>query len=63
MTKELDKMDKEEVGRVPSRVIIGRCGPVVTRGYTEIHGLRFYDDQVVVGRHGEYVIDRGGFKL
>jgi len=45
--------------RVPSTVVIGPHGPMVTRGYTEIAGIRFYDDRLVVGRHGEYVIERG----
>ncbi len=43
--------------RVTSTVIIGRHGlPVLTEGYTEIGGMRFYDSRLTVGRHGEYVI-------
>lgn len=44
---------------VPARIVIGPRGPCVARGYTEIGGLRFYDDQLVVGPHGQYVLRRG----
>lgn len=48
------------VKHVPSTVVVGPHGqPVVTRGYTEIGGLRIYDDQVVVGDHGQHEISKG----
>lgn len=45
---------------VPSTVVVGPDGlPRVTRGYTEIDGMRYFEDRIVVGRNGEYVLDRG----
>lgn len=44
---------------VPSTVGVNIHGRYVTRGYTEISGVRIYDDQVVVGPHGEYQISPG----
>ena len=45
---------------VASTIIIGARGEhVVTRGYTEIGGVRFYDDQVVIGQHGEHMLSKG----
>ena len=46
--------------RVPSHVTIGPNGEhCVTRGYTEICGVRFYDDHLVVGSHGQLEISPG----
>lgn len=44
---------------VPSTVVIGENGPCITRGYMEISGVRFYDDQVVIGDRGQRVISPG----
>ena len=45
----------EKLKRVPSTVVIGPHGRMVTRGYTEIGGVRIYDDQVQVGAQGHFV--------
>lgn len=44
-----------------STVVIGSHGqPVVTRGYVEFSdGTRIYDDQIVVGRYGQYEVSPG----
>lgn len=44
---------------VASTIVIGDHGPCVTRGYMEIGGIRFYDDQVVVGPRGQHQISPG----
>jgi hypothetical protein len=45
---------------VASTVIIGPRGELqITRGYTEIGGIRFYDDQVVIGARGEHTLSKG----
>jgi hypothetical protein len=44
---------------VPSTVVIGPHGPMVTRGYTDVGGLRIYDDQMQVGPYGQPVISPG----
>jgi hypothetical protein len=33
--------------------------PVLESGYTEISGIRFYPDRLVVGPHGQPMISRG----
>lgn len=48
---------------VPSTVVIGPNGRCVTRGYTEIGGLRLYDDQVVVGENGQHVVSKGWVEI
>jgi hypothetical protein len=46
--------------RVSSTVIVGPQGqPIITRGYTEIAGVRFYDSQMVVGPRGQPMISEG----
>jgi hypothetical protein len=45
---------------VPSTIAIGPEGPYVTRGYTDFgNGLRIYEDQLVVGKHGQYETSPG----
>jgi len=57
---ELTMAFDQAAKHVPSTVVIGDHGqPVVTRGYTEIAGLRIYDDQVVVGPYGQHMISKG----
>lgn len=44
---------------VSSTVVMGPHGPCVTRGYTDIGGMRIYDDVVVVGRGSQREISPG----
>lgn len=47
--------------RHPSRMVIGPHGlPVMTQGYTEIGGIKYYDTIMVVGDHGQMIIKEGG---
>nr|WP_250808273.1 hypothetical protein [Neorhizobium tomejilense] len=63
MNRNLQDVKHGDVSRsvkqVPASVVVGRYGHSVTRGYTEIGGIRFYDDMVVVGSRGERVVDPG----
>lgn len=44
-----------------STLVVGPYGqPVVTRGYTDLDGVRIYDDIVVVGKYGQHEVSRGG---
>lgn len=45
---------------VPSSVFIDRYGQrVISRGYTEIGGIRIEDDIIVYDRYGQPVVSKG----
>lgn len=48
---------------VPSTVVIGRRGRVITRGFREIGGVRRYRSTLVIGRRGLPEILKGWAEL
>ena len=43
---------------------VKRVSPaLLTPGYFEIHGVRFYDDDVVIDRYGQPVIRKGKMEI
>lgn len=53
-------MKQQGVKRVSASLKVGPHGqPVHVPGYTEIGGIRFYDDELVVGPYGQPVLRRG----
>lgn len=50
----------EKVRRVERTLVVGPRGlPVLSGGYTEIDGIRIYDDQFVIGHCGLPEIRKG----